>query len=63
MIVKLSRKVGDVKNKFAGIKSKYALNVTVRYTFEGHSMLKQHCIINLKDMLSMLRISQMLRLF
>jgi hypothetical protein len=62
MIVKLCLKVGVVKKKPVGIKTLSALNVTVRYSFEGNWMRKQHNIIALERVLSAVRISQMLQL-
>ena len=55
----VSWKVGAAKNKLAGIKSKYAPNVTVRYSFEGNSMLKQPSIITLEKVLLEVRIFQL----
>jgi hypothetical protein len=51
--------VGAAQNKTVGIKSKFALNVTVRYSFEGNWMLKQPNIISLEKAVSKVKISQM----
>jgi hypothetical protein len=55
--------VGAVNYKAVGINSGFALNVTVRYSFEGNWMLKQPNIIILEKLVSKVKISEMVQLY
>jgi hypothetical protein len=61
--IAVSCKDGAAENKIVGIKSRFVLNVTVRYSFEGNWMLKQPNIITLERVVSKVKISKMLKLF
>ena len=54
--------VGAAQNKLVGINSRFAQNVTVRYSFEGNWMLKQPNIITLEKVVSKVKITQMMQM-
>jgi hypothetical protein len=61
--IPLNCKDGAAENKLVGIKSRFVLNVTVRYSFEGNWMPKQLNIITLERVVSKVKISKMPQLF